>query len=78
MPLDCQYNGYVPSVCVFFILFFVFFSCRSSILSEVSTRSSSKLPSGKNILVFGKYDLSHMCESLCFCKCLQCVCAGQP
>lgn len=30
--------------------------CRSSILSEVSTRSNSKLPSGKNILVFGKYD----------------------
>lgn len=27
---------------------------RSSILSEVSTRSRSKLPSGKNILVFGK------------------------
>lgn len=32
-----------------------FFSRRSSILSEVSTRSSSKLPSGKNILVFGEY-----------------------
>uniref|UniRef100_A0A8C4IC94 Dynein light intermediate chain n=1 Tax=Dicentrarchus labrax TaxID=13489 RepID=A0A8C4IC94_DICLA len=29
-------------------------SCRTSILSEVSTRSSSKLPSGKNILVFGE------------------------
>lgn len=27
---------------------------RSSILSEVSTRSRSKLPSGKNILVFGE------------------------
>ncbi|KAL4613589.1 cytoplasmic dynein 1 light intermediate chain 2-like [Arapaima gigas] len=27
----------------------------SSILSEVSTRSSSKLPSGKNILVFGEH-----------------------
>uniref|UniRef100_A0A8B9H5L7 Dynein light intermediate chain n=1 Tax=Astyanax mexicanus TaxID=7994 RepID=A0A8B9H5L7_ASTMX len=30
------------------------YSLRSSILSEVSTRSSSKLPSGKNILVFGE------------------------
>lgn len=29
--------------------------CRLSILSEVSTRSRSKLPSGKNILVFGEY-----------------------
>lgn len=28
--------------------------CRSSILSEVSTRARSKLPSGKNILVFGE------------------------
>lgn len=27
---------------------------RSSILSEVSTRARSKLPSGKNILVFGE------------------------
>ncbi len=32
---------------------FVVLSFRSSILSEVSTRSSSKLPSGKNILLFG-------------------------
>ncbi|XP_012892873.1 PREDICTED: cytoplasmic dynein 1 light intermediate chain 2-like, partial [Dipodomys ordii] len=29
-------------------------SLWSSILSEVSTRSRSKLPSGKNILVFGR------------------------
>uniref|UniRef100_A0A8C6LP27 Dynein light intermediate chain n=1 Tax=Nothobranchius furzeri TaxID=105023 RepID=A0A8C6LP27_NOTFU len=34
--------------------FVCFFSYRSSILSEVSTRSSSKLASGKNILVFGE------------------------
>lgn len=40
-------------------------SCRSSILSEVSTRSSSKLPSGKNILVFGKHYLSHTWKSAC-------------
>lgn len=39
MLIDC---------CSFVVLFF-----RSSILSEVSTRSSSKLPSGKNILLFG-------------------------
>uniref|UniRef100_A0AAQ5ZXQ2 Dynein light intermediate chain n=1 Tax=Amphiprion ocellaris TaxID=80972 RepID=A0AAQ5ZXQ2_AMPOC len=39
-----------------FHLFFLclVLSCRTSILSEVSTRSSSKLPSGKNILVFGE------------------------
>uniref|UniRef100_A0AAQ4PN02 Dynein light intermediate chain n=1 Tax=Gasterosteus aculeatus aculeatus TaxID=481459 RepID=A0AAQ4PN02_GASAC len=29
-------------------------SCRTAILSEVSTTSSSKLPSGKNILLFGE------------------------
>lgn len=38
---------------VLFLTRFLFY--RSSILSEVSTRSSSKLPSGKNILVFGEY-----------------------
>ena len=47
-------------------------SCRTSILSEVSTRSSSKLPSGKNILVFGK------CVKISPLQCLQFICDGQP
>uniref|UniRef100_A0A8B9H4J4 Dynein light intermediate chain n=1 Tax=Astyanax mexicanus TaxID=7994 RepID=A0A8B9H4J4_ASTMX len=50
------------SICEYLRIFAVIFvnltlrsySLRSSILSEVSTRSSSKLPSGKNILVFGE------------------------
>lgn len=53
---------------VFFLNICPVVSCRTSILSEVSTRSSSKLPSGKNILIFGKCYLTCMCESLCFCS----------
>lgn len=56
----------IGHLCVILNICFVV-SCRTSILSEVSTRSSSKLPSGKNILIFGKYYLFYMCESLCFC-----------
>lgn len=56
----------IKSTCIFLI-------CRSSILSEVSTRSSSKLPSGKNILIFGEYWLLVWKSML-----LQFICAGQP
>lgn len=63
VPLDC--------VSVFLKMCIVV-SCRTSILSEVSTRSSSKLPSGKNILVFGK------CVKVSLLQCLQFICDGQP
>uniref|UniRef100_A0A8C4ZXT1 Dynein light intermediate chain n=1 Tax=Gadus morhua TaxID=8049 RepID=A0A8C4ZXT1_GADMO len=41
---------------IYFISCIYIYHCfeRSEILSDVSTRSSSKLPSGKNILVFGE------------------------
>lgn len=60
VPLDCQSYDFA-SLCVIP-------QNRTSILSEVSTRSSSKLPSGKNILIFGKYCSSPVCTNVWYCS----------
>lgn len=46
----------------------MFFAHRSSILSEVTTRSRSKLPAGKNVLVLGEYDSLVLFTCLCCLK----------
>lgn len=56
-----------------FLNIYLVVSCRTSILSDVSTRSNAKLPSGKNILIFGEYYLFYICESLLLLQCLGCV-----
>lgn len=67
-------NGCSVTSSLWPILFIFASLCRSSILSEVSTRSSSKLPSGKNILVFGRYYMSLYLWRSTLIQCCQCLC----
>lgn len=69
-------NGYSVTSSLWPISFMFRSCCRSSILSEVSTRSSSKLPTGKNIIVFGVYYMSPELPKSVLAQCFLCVSGG--